>query len=404
MTNPVRIKTFRASSLQDAFEQIRREFGPEASVLETKTAKRGIFGKSCFDVTASTEMKSIVKEESHREQNDGENYSEPGCTSEQSEGALDAFSEGPDAFSEGPNALSEGKASADTSSDVDSVAFHSPVARIFEPPGPGGNSKIDRICVQVGQEMLRAGLESSMVEQWILAARSTCDPSVFRDAWSLRSELLAWVRDMVHCAPPMDLGSSGVSRLALIGPTGAGKTTTVAKLAASFSMESQAKIGILQLDPRNLGPCRSIVGYTELMGWGFQSVSDLDSIAESLKKLGHCRTILVDTPGCSPSDARSLEWLENALNWIAPTATLLVLPSTCNTQAFQRYEACFGGLNPESLVLTKLDEAGGIGPLFSCLQNSSIPVSFLTNGQHVPSDLIPATNARLAQHVFSSAT
>jgi len=260
---------------------------------------------------------------------------------------------------------------------------------------------MDRICQQVSQEMLDAGLEVSMVEQWIMAARTACDPAVFRDAWSLRSEISTWIRDFVHCAPPLDLDTRNTQRIALIGPTGAGKTTTIAKLAATLSMDSQAKVGILQLDPRNFGPCRSLVGYQELMGWDFEVVTKLDEIAGALDRLGGCHRILLDTPGCSPSDRGSLEWLEQSLHLACPTSTLLVVPSTCNSHTFQRYELSFGVFGPDGMVLTKLDESGGIGPLFSCLQNSAVPVSFLTNGQHVPSDLIPATNARLAQHVFS---
>lgn len=59
-------------------------------------------------------------------------------------------------------------------------------------------------------------------------------------------------------------------------------------------------------------------------------------------------------------------------------------------------------MNPDSMILTKLDEAGGLGPLFSCLQSSSIPVSYLTDRQQVPSDLIPATSAKLAQQVLAT--
>ncbi len=389
MTNPVRIKTFRADSLQVAYEQIRSEFGPDASVLETKPVRRGFFGKRLFEVTASTRLaeKPIAKADT-TEDPTMDSISKPNDVAEIDADQATAFLGMAEESPAGPSSVG-------------------PRDNNRSKPGPGSQfqggarSKIDRICQQVSQEMLDAGLEVSIVEQWIMAARTACDPAVFRDAWSLRSEILTWIRDFVHCAPPLDLDSRNTLRIALIGPTGAGKTTTIAKIAATLSMDSQAKVGILQLDPRNFGPCRSLVGYQELMGWDFEIVTKLDEIAGALDRLGGCHRILLDTPGCSPSDRGSLEWLEQSLRLACPTSTLLVVPSTCNSHTFQRYELSFGVFGPDGMVLTKLDESGGIGPLFSCLQNSSVPVSFLTNGQHVPSDLIPATNARLAQHVFS---
>ena len=386
MTTPVRIKTFRADSLQVAYEQIRSEFGPDASVLETKPIKRGFFGKSLFEVTASTKVaeRLVAKVDETLDP-----VSKPNEVAEVGMDQSIALPSGAEQSLAGP-------------SDEKRMEPKNRVEPVSVSHFQGNTStKLDRICQQVSQEMLGAGLEVSIVEQWIMAARATCDSAVFRDAWSLRSEILTWVRDFVHCAPPLDLDSRSPLRIALIGPTGAGKTTTIAKLAATLSMDSQGKVGILQLDPRSLGPCRSLVGYQELMGWELEVATKLDEIAGALERLQGCDRILVDTPGCSPSDRGLLEWLEQSLSLACPTSTLLVVPSTCNSHTFQRYELSFGGFGPDSMVLTKLDESGGLGPLFSCLQNSSIPVSFLTNGQHVPSDLIPATNARLAQHVFS---
>ena len=386
MTTPVRIKTFRADSLQAAYEQIRSEFGPGASVLETKPIKRGFFGKSLFEVTASTK---VADRPAAKEEETLDSIPKPNEAAMLGTDRSIASPLGAEQSVAGPSDGDRG--GAKDRMDTVSVSHFQGNA----------SAKLDRICQQVSQEMFGAGLEVSIVEQWIMAARATCDPAVFQDAWSLRSEILTWVRDFVHCAPPLDLDSRSPLRIALIGPTGAGKTTTIAKLAATLSMERQGKVGILQLDPRNLGPCRSLAGYQELMGWEFEVVTKLDEIAGALERLQGCDRILLDTPGCSPSDRGSLEWLEQSLNLACPTSTLLVIPSTCNSHTFQRYELSFGGFGPDSMVLTKLDESGGLGSLFSCLQNSSIPVSFLTNGQHVPSDLIPATNARLAQHVFS---
>ena len=161
-------------------------------------------------------------------------------------------------------------------------------------------------------------------------------------------------------------------------------------------------VGVLQTDSRKTGACRSLVNYAEILGWKFEAISSVEEMKPSLEKLSACRFILIDTAGCSPTNGSALEKTQKLLEAAKPTVTHLVLSSTCSVRSFIRYEQSFGGMNPDSMILTKLDEAGGLGPLFSCLQSSSMPISYLTDGQHVPSDLIPATCARLAQQVLAT--
>jgi flagellar biosynthesis protein FlhF len=404
MTTPVRIKTFRSKTLQDAIQQIRKELGPDASVLETKTSKRGFFRTAGLEVTASsavlsddheTNVASPPKPDDIRSVDSAQSTAEP----QEPSPAIHLT------LNRNAAALPQDQASSVDSSNQSlhpsSSAAPGSISRSALAPGSTTPTRVDRVCHQVRQEMLDGGLEAGIADQWLDAARTASDPSVFQDAWSLRSEIMAWVRGFVHCASPLDLDSNQPQRIAFIGPTGSGKTTTIAKLAAMLSMEHGFQVGVLQLEPRNLGPCRLLSNYADLMGWEFRMVSDVSKLSASLNELSGCRFVLVDTPGCSPSDSDALMQLEESLINLKPTSTLLVVPGTCNAHTFGRYEKCFVGLEPNSLVLTKLDESGGLGPLFSCLQSSSIPVSFLSIGQRVPTDLIPATTTRLAQHVLS---
>lgn len=388
MTAPIRIKTFRSKTLQDAFEQIRQEFGSDASILETKTTKLGVLGRTRIEVTAS----------SHSLEYDSEiiDYDEEGSGGDaQSQDKDPSESQEMDGESLSKAAIFEiahqGPEQADSHLDSHLDSTVNPA-----------NARVSRVCSQVLQELLEAGIERTIASQWIEAARNVSNPNVLQDAWSLRAELHSWIRGFVHAAKPMELDSANQQVIAFIGPTGSGKTTTLAKMAANLSIDHGVTVGVLQTDSRNFGACRALENYAEILGWKFEAVSSVDEWNAAMEKLSGCRFILIDIGGCSPTNGPALKQMQTWLEATKPTVTHLVLPSTCSVRSFVRYEQSFGGMNPDSMILTKLDEAGGLGPLFSCLQSSSIPVSYLTDGQQVPSDLIPATNANLAQQVLAT--
>lgn len=389
MTAPIRIKTFRSKTLQDAFEQIRREFGSDASILETKTTKQGVLGRTRIEVTAS----------SHSREYDSESIDSDGEDS-------DGEDSGGDALSHDNNPIESREVVGDSHREAATTRIANQVPEPADSHSDSivtpANARVSRVCSQVLQELLEAGIEREIASQWIEAARDVCNPIVFQDAWSLRAELHSWIRGFVHAAKPMDLNCANQQVIAFIGPTGSGKTTTLAKMAANLSIDHGVKVGVLQTDSRNFGVCRALENYAEILGWVFETVTSVDDLSAAMDKLSACRFILIDIGGCSPTNGPALEQMQKWLEAIKPTVTHLVLSSTCSVRSFVRYEQSFGGMNPDSMILTKLDEAGGLGPLFSCLQSSSIPVSYLTDGQQVPSDLIPATSANLAQQVLAT--
>jgi len=374
MNTPIRIKTFRSKTLQDAFQQIREEFGPDASILETKAARFGMFGRSRIEVTASS-------------------------TTIDSNELLDPTLRPSDLASESAETVGR---SVSSTSQAHAAAnqLESPVEsdRLED---SGSNAKDENVLLQLSKELIDAGIESGIVTQWIEAIRDTLSPAIAQDIWSLRSEVRTWIRDLVHASPPLKVDPTRQQVIALIGPPGAGKSTSLAKIAANLSMEHGIPIGVLSTDSYRLGSNYLLQNYAGVLGWSFEVAESLDQIAECVNNLSHCRIVLMDTRGCSPDDTESLEELSQLLSIVEPTETHLVIPSTCNSRSFLRYERGFETLAPNRMILTRLDEAGGLGAFFTCLQCSSLPVSYLANGQNIPTDLIQATSVRLAQQIMS---
>jgi len=391
MSSPIRIKTFRTKTLQDAFQQIRLEFGPDASILETKAARYGVFGRSRIEVTASSGTQD--KSTNDRLQ-DADSLS---IVPVEKKGTMEQATD---------ETVADKHAAkidiADTNEPSVADKFlpglsNQPSSNLSDRKTTGR----EHVFHQIHQELIDAGIAPGIASQWIEAIRYTYPQSKMVDVWTVRSELQGWIRDFIHAAPPLILDDSKQQVIALVGPSGTGKTTTLAKIAANLSMEQEISVGVLSTDALIGKPNPLLQKYAEILGWQFESVDSISQVSACMKELSSNRFIFVDTNGCSPSDSTAIEKLNALLALVSPTETHLVVSSTTNDRSFLRYEQGFRKLEPSRMILTKLDEAGGLGPLFSCLQSSSLPISFLTNGQQIPADLIQATASRLAQQIMA---
>ncbi len=380
MNIPIRIKTFRSKTLQDAFQQIRTEFGPDASILETRAARFGIFGRSRIEVTASSNTKDLGLVDSEGNENNSDEPPEQGQV-ESSENRPVAVAD----FSDQTTKMSYSNIETPIESNAASIDF----------------VRSGRVLAQVHQELIDAGIDPGIASQWVEATQFSNNPKVMQDVWTLRAELLGWIRDLVHAAPPIALNDARQQVIAFVGPPGSGKTTSLAKIAANLSMERGLSVGVLSTDSMRLGSNHLLQNYAEVLGWHFDVAESIEQVPSSMEGLACCRFVLLDTSGCSPTDSESLDKLSHLMKLTKPTETHLVLSSTCNVRSFLRYEQAFAQLSPNRLLLTRLDEAGGLGAMFTCLLSSSLPVSYLTNGPQIPSDLIQATEIRLAQHVMA---
>jgi flagellar biosynthesis protein FlhF len=380
MNTPIRIKTFRSKTLQEAFQQIREEFGSDASILETRAARFGIFGRSRIEVTASSNTVDLRLDDSQGNEKD---------LADPSQNSQSTFSEGTPVDFADPFDPKMEIANSDPERHVDSE----------EPSMECLRS--DRVLEQIHQELIDAGIDPGIASQWVEATRFSKNPKMMQDVWTVRSELLGWIRDMVHAAPPINLEDARQQVLAFVGPPGSGKTTSLAKIAANLSIERELPVGILSTDCLRLGSNHLLQNYAEVLGWHFDVADSIEQIPSCLEGFAGCRFVFLDTSGCSPTDTESLDKLSQLMKLTKPAETHLVLSSTCNVRSFLRYEQAFGRLNPNRMLLTRLDESGGLGAMFPCIQGSSLPISYLTNGQQIPADLIQATETRLAQHIMA---
>ncbi len=196
-------------------------------------------------------------------------------------------------------------------------------------------------------------------------------------------------------ADPLEMG--GV--VALVGPTGAGKTTTIAKLAARFvAKHGPRDIALVTTDTARIGGREQLHGYGRQLGIAVHEADSDAALIQLLQKLDDYRLVLVDTAGLGQRDralASQLNWLRAARN----VSTLLVLPANSHYADLDEVVRRFAPARPQGVVLTKLDETGRLGSALSVVVDHQMPLTWVTDGQRVPEDLHRANSASLVLHL-----
>jgi flagellar biosynthesis protein FlhF len=235
------------------------------------------------------------------------------------------------------------------------------------------------------------------------AARLLADllePDEIGDPDCLRDALVRALELALPVAPPL-AATPGTRRVAaLVGPTGSGKTTTIAKLAAAAKLDAGLRVGLLTLDSDRIAGTEQLRTYAEILDVPLAAASGPGRVAAALAALGEVDLVLVDTPGRSPRDRDRLVELSGMLAVARPAEVHLVLPAPAGEGPIRAAVDAFGPLGVDRLILAKLDEADRPGAVLAAPGAAGLPFSYLTTGQTVPDDLEPARRTRLARLIL----
>ncbi|MDE5926761.1 MAG: flagellar biosynthesis protein FlhF [Helicobacter sp.] len=203
------------------------------------------------------------------------------------------------------------------------------------------------------------------------------------------------LRKMVY-ARAENLSSNAKNIMMLVGPTGVGKTTTLAKLAARYSrlLNKNYKVGIITLDTYRIGAVDQLMFYAKKMKLSIDTVVDTEEFVNALDSLKYCDYILIDTVGSSQHDRAKLESLKSFVNADPNTKidVSLVMSATTKYEDLKDIYHTFSTLGIDTLLFTKLDETHSYGNIFSLIYETKKPVSYFSVGQEVPNDLNVATS------------
>jgi flagellar biosynthesis protein FlhF len=194
---------------------------------------------------------------------------------------------------------------------------------------------------------------------------------------------------------------NGPRIVALAGPTGSGKTTTLVKLAVQYGLAARRPVLLLSMDTYRVAAAEQLRAYAGILGVGFQVLETVGALAQSIEENRSKELIFIDTPGMGFGELEDATGLAQFLSTREDIDTHLVLPASMKAADLTRMVNAFEVLRPRHLLFTKLDETGSFGPILNEAARTRKPLSFFTNGQRIPEDLESAAHQRVLDLILT---
>ncbi len=264
----------------------------------------------------------------------------------------------------------------------------------------GGADEIPSELFHLYTDLIDADVEDDLSRDLIARLRQNCSPTQLGDASTAKAMLTSMVESEIRCANPITPTPGHRKVVALVGPTGVGKTTTIAKLAANFRLRDGIKMGLVTVDTYRVAAVEQLRTYAEIIDLPMKVVTSSLDMRRALDELNGMDLVMIDTAGRSPRDELQIQELKTLLAEADVDEVHLVLSLTSSVRSLQATAEKFAAANTTSIILTKLDEAAGMGSLLSVARKVGLPMSYLTTGQDVPDDIEPANACRISRLVL----
>ena len=375
----MRVKRFVAANIQEAMLQIKTEMGNDAVILHTRYFKEGgvlgLFKKTFVEITAATEngQKHTYKQMSAETQG-GRDYNK---------------------LPVAPPAIQ----SCHLEDLKDMKTLMSEMSYMLE-----RNSSLThypQIGKNLYQRLRKQEIDEKLVNKIVKATLQQLSTQANLPPEQINNVLYAQLLKTLKKSNPIVFNHTRQKKpkiYALIGPTGVGKTTTIAKLAAMFAIIEHKKVSLITIDTYRIAAAEQLKTIAEIMNVPVHVVYSYNQLNDCLLELAASDIIFIDTAGRSHKNSQQLEELKNYLDITNPDETFLVLAATGKYQDLLEIIEVYSELmNVSRLIFTKLDETSYYGSVYNIACRSKYPLSYFTNGQNIPDDIETANPAKLVQ-------
>jgi flagellar biosynthesis protein FlhF len=372
----MRLKSYFCRTVEEAMAMARQELGPEAILVNSRKALPEARHLGEYEVVFAVESTSGLPDEFR---------SSGGAASF---GASDRLS----------------SEVADLKRELESMRrmllrATAPHAPWFGMPSELPDAYATLIAAEVPADLARELVEAA--ERRIAKSSSGAGSPDPPQAVELRRALGEELESRVAAEPLLGRGEGRPRIVALIGPPGSGKTTTLVKLAVNYGLASRRPVLLLSIDTYRIAAADQLRSYAAILGVGFQVVETLGALAQAIEEGRGKDLILIDTPGFGFGDLDAAEPLARFLSSRSDIDKQLVLPASMKLGDLARVTESFEPFAFQRLLFTKLDETTSFGPILAEGVRTGKPISFFATGQRIPEDLEAASRSRLSELVLA---
>lgn len=259
--------------------------------------------------------------------------------------------------------------------------------------------RLPPVLARARSSLLKQGVEPDLATEIVESLRSNQQLNDDELKAILIDELL---RRLPSTIPPPHRNSHEPNIIALVGPTGVGKTTTIAKLAAKLRLQQGRSVALVTADTYRVAAVDQLRQYANLFDTQLEIAGTAVQMKEAIALCAHVDTVLIDTAGRSAEDGDRIQETADILGAANPSQTHLVLSAATSMTAARRAVECFSRTRFDRVIITKLDEIVTIGEIVSTLCEIDTPISWFTDGQDVASHIDLARSTRLVEMLLSN--
>ncbi len=371
----MQVKRYEVTGINEAMEKIKRDLGPDAIILSSRRIKGE--GREKMEVVAAIDTTEKKEDRSGKD-----------VTAWPPQAALKDQDDSPPLVVE-PDAARLKRMESDLK------ALRQNFVRLFDHFGIEVSSAYCGPLASIYEGMLMRGLSKECALKLLNTLKESLPQGSYIDDRGMWRSLQHFMAQSM--APFFTPEAKGRKMRAFVGPTGEGKTTTLAKLAARALYGEKKKVGIITMDTYRIGAVAQLEIYADIMNVPLETVTDRKELRRAMKRLADKDVVLIDTPGRSRKDTEHLVKMRELLTGDFPVDITLVISATASSETMARAADRFDITGYDRIIFTKLDDASGCGRIYNVVDRLRKPVSHVADGQRVPQDIEEMDPRKLAR-------
>lgn len=390
------LETFKASTMAEALSQVKTSLGMDAVILHTRTyQRRYCMGLRRRDVVEITAGRGLAERKSRGIQRlVAPSRVSPRSTTEaaklESGGTTRQLLQTPAANQAIMMGISQ-----------EMAQLRSMVKDLVVQTRHKQAPDVPENLFEYYSQLISSQVAEELASQIIRSLQQELRPEHLAQPEFVRHKLAEQLEKLVPTSGPiLRTKASGAHIVALIGPTGVGKTTTIAKLAANLKLREKHRVGLITLDTYRIAAVDQLKKYADIIGSPLKVVGSPEELRAAADGMGDCDFILIDTAGRSPADTMKINELRHFIEAVEPDEVHLVLSTTASQACVELAIERFSAVRVDKILFTKLDEAAHVGVVLNVARKVNKALSYVTTGQDVPDDIEVGRGGKLAQMIL----